>query len=37
MLAEGLSEIAVKRPAWAVVYVMTAFIVLPLVGVVLLG
>jgi sodium-dependent phosphate cotransporter len=35
-LAEGLAEIAVKRRAWAVAYVMTAFIILPLIGVALL-
>ena len=32
-LAEGLADIAVKRRVWAVTYVMTAFIILPLVGV----
>jgi sodium-dependent phosphate cotransporter len=36
MLAEGLATVAVKRPVWAVVYVMTAFIILPLVGLLLL-
>jgi sodium-dependent phosphate cotransporter len=35
-LAEGLATVAVKSPVWAVVYVMTAFIVLPLVGLLLL-
>jgi sodium-dependent phosphate cotransporter len=35
-LAEGLAGVAVKRPVWAVVYVMTAFIILPLIGVLLL-
>jgi sodium-dependent phosphate cotransporter len=35
-LAEGLAEIAVKRRVWAVAYVMTAFIILPLFGVALL-
>jgi sodium-dependent phosphate cotransporter len=35
-LAEGLAEIAVKRRVWAVAYVMTAFIILPLIGVALL-
>ncbi len=35
-LAEGLADIAVKRRVWAVAYVMTAFIILPLVGVALL-
>jgi sodium-dependent phosphate cotransporter len=35
-LAEGLAGVAVKSPVWAVVYVMTAFIILPLVGVLLL-
>ncbi len=35
-LAEGLSEVAVKRPVWAVGYVMMAFIVLPLIGLTLL-
>ena len=35
-LAEGLAGVAVKRPVWAVVYVMTAFIILPLVGLLLL-
>lgn len=35
-LAEGLAEIAVKRRIWAVGYVMTAFIILPLIGVALL-
>jgi sodium-dependent phosphate cotransporter len=35
-LAEGLATVAVKRPVWAVVYVMTAFIILPLVGLLLL-
>lgn len=33
--AEWLSRIAATRPAWAVVYVMGAFIVLPLVGVII--
>lgn len=32
-LAEGLAEIAVKRRVWAVGYVMTTFIILPLIGV----
>ncbi|MBT4984203.1 MAG: Na/Pi symporter [Ilumatobacter sp.] len=36
-LAEGLAEVAFRRPAWAVVYVMTAFIVLPLIGVGIFG
>jgi sodium-dependent phosphate cotransporter len=36
LLAEGLATVAVKSPVWAVVYVMTAFIVLPLVGLLLL-
>ena len=36
-LAEGLAEVAFSRPAWAVIYVMTAFIVLPLIGVGLFG
>ena len=36
-LAEGLGEVAFSRPAWAVIYVMTAFIVLPLIGVGLFG
>jgi solute carrier family 34 (sodium-dependent phosphate cotransporter) len=35
-LAEGLAEIAVKRRVWAVAYVMTTFIILPLIGVALL-
>jgi sodium-dependent phosphate cotransporter len=35
-LAEGLADIAVKRRVWAVGYVMTAFIILPLVGVAVL-
>lgn len=35
-LAEGLAEVAVKRRVWAVGYVMTAFIILPLVGVAIL-
>jgi sodium-dependent phosphate cotransporter len=35
-LSEGLAEIAVKRRALAVAYVMTAFIILPLIGVALL-
>ncbi len=36
-LAEGLADIAVERRSLAVVYVAIAFIVLPLVGVVVLG
>ncbi len=35
-LAEGLAEIAVKRRAWAVAYVVGAFIIVPLIGVTLL-
>tara|TARA_B110000305_G_scaffold125695_1_gene140725 strand:+ start:2841 stop:3983 length:1143 start_codon:yes stop_codon:yes gene_type:complete len=35
-LSQGLAEIAVKRRALAVAYVMTAFIILPLIGVALL-
>jgi sodium-dependent phosphate cotransporter len=35
-LAEGLADVAVKRRVWAVAYVMTAFIILPLIGVALL-
>ena len=34
--AEKLAEIAVKQRTWAVAYVMTAFIILPLIGVALL-
>ena len=33
----ALAEVAFRRPAWAVVYVMTAFIVLPLIGVGIFG
>ncbi|NNC42635.1 MAG: sodium dependent phosphate transporter, partial [Acidimicrobiia bacterium] len=35
-LAEGLAEIAVERRAWAVAYVVGAFIIVPLIGVTLL-
>ncbi len=35
-LAEGLAEIAVKRRAWAVAYVLGAFVIVPLIGVTLL-
>ena len=36
-LAEGLSNIATRRRSWAVAYVAGAFILLPVVGVVVLG